>query len=85
MAAPALSPHNLLRYPAWQGECRAALLELDQQTLPARVAAAETAIVVRLPAIAQSPEGRGERQRIDVTFSTSLTSSLSYRSRCWRP
>jgi hypothetical protein len=33
MAAPALSPHNLLRYPASQGEHRAALLELDQQTL----------------------------------------------------
>jgi hypothetical protein len=65
MAAPALSPHNLLRCPASQGEHRAALLELDQQTLLARVAAAETAIMVRLPAIAQSPEGRGERQAIE--------------------
>jgi hypothetical protein len=71
MAAPALSPHNPalsphnLRYPEWQGEYRAALLELDQQTLLARVAAAETAILVRLPAITQSPEGRGERQAIE--------------------
>ena len=64
MAAPALSPQNL-RYPEWQGEYHAALLELDQQTLLARVAAAETAIRVRLPAISQSPEGRNERQAIE--------------------
>ena len=64
MAAQALSPQNL-RYAGWQGEYRAALLELDPQTLLARVAAAETAILVRLPAITQSPEGRGERQAIE--------------------
>ena len=64
MAAPALFPHNL-RYPEWQGEYQAALLELDQQTSLARVAAAETAILVRLPAITRSQEGRGERQAIE--------------------
>jgi hypothetical protein len=41
MAAPGLSsPQNLL-YPEWQGEYQTALLELDQQTLLARVAAAK--------------------------------------------
>jgi hypothetical protein len=64
MAAPGLSSQNL-RYPGWQGEYRAALLELDPGTLLARVAAAETAILVRLPAITQSPEGRSERQVIE--------------------
>jgi hypothetical protein len=60
MAAPAVSPHNL-RYPEWQGQYCAALLDLDQQTLLVRVATAETAILARLSAISRSPEGRRER------------------------
>jgi len=56
MAAQALSPQNL-RYPEWQGEYRAALLELDQQTLLARVAAAE-AILVRLQRLPESSRTR---------------------------
>jgi uncharacterized protein YicC (UPF0701 family) len=47
MAAPALSSPQNLRYPEWQGEYQTALLELHQQTLLARVAAAETAILTR--------------------------------------
>ena len=64
MTAPAVSSHNL-RYPEWQGEYQAALLELDQQTLLARVAAAETAILGRLPEITKGPDGRHERQVIE--------------------
>jgi hypothetical protein len=65
MPAPGLSSPRNLRYPEWQGEYQTALLELDPQTLLARVAAAETAILVRLPAIIRCPEGRREHQAIE--------------------
>jgi hypothetical protein len=65
MAAAVLTPSRNLCYPKWQGEYQTTLLEVDPQTLLARVAAAETAILVRLPMITQSPEGRRERQAIE--------------------
>jgi hypothetical protein len=65
MAAIALTSSLNLRYPKWQGEYQTALLEVDPQTLLARVAAAETAILVRLPAISRYAEGRRERQAIE--------------------
>jgi hypothetical protein len=65
MAAAVLTSSQNLCYPKWQGEYQTALLEVDPQTLLARVAAAETAILVRLPMITQSPEGRRERQAIE--------------------
>jgi Prokaryotic dksA/traR C4-type zinc finger len=64
MAAAALSPQNL-RYPQWQGEYQAVLLELDNQKLLERIAAAETAILVRVQAFAKWPMARRERQAID--------------------
>ena len=55
----------MLLYPEWQGEYQSALLELDREKLPERVAAAETAIFKRLQAIAQSSDNQAERQAIE--------------------
>jgi hypothetical protein len=52
MAAAALSPQNL-RYPQSQGEYQAVVLEVDNQKLLERIAAAETAILVRVQAFAK--------------------------------
>jgi hypothetical protein len=52
-----------LRYPDWQPEYEAALLELDHNTLEERVLAARRAISNRVQVLAQdhfgSPEGMG--------------------------
>jgi hypothetical protein len=58
-----LSPETL--YPQWQNEYAAALVELDREKLPQRVAAAEAAIFNRLQAISQSTDHQAERQSIE--------------------
>ena len=58
------SPSPKIPYPEWQNEYAAALVELDREKLPQRVAAAETAIFNRLQAISQSADNRAERQAI---------------------
>ena len=58
-----LSPEIL--YPEWQNEYAAALVELDREKLPQRVAAAEAAIFNRLQAISQSTDHQAERQSIE--------------------
>ena len=58
-----LSPEIL--YPQWQNEYAAALVELDREKLPERVAAAETAIFNRLQTISQSSDHRAEHQAIE--------------------
>jgi hypothetical protein len=45
------SPSSKIPYPEWQNEYAAALVELDREKLPQRVAASETAIFNRLQAI----------------------------------
>jgi hypothetical protein len=58
-----LSPEIL--YPQWQNEYAAALVELDREKLPERVAAAEAAIFNRLQVISQSSDHQVERQVIE--------------------
>jgi hypothetical protein len=52
-------------YPEWQHEYQAALLELDNEKLRERVAAAETAIFNRLQAISQGSNNTAERQALE--------------------
>ena len=52
-------------YPAWQNEYQAALVELDREKLPERVATAETSIYKRLQAISQSVDRRAENEAIE--------------------
>ena len=59
-----------VRYPEWQNEYRAALLEFDKIKLFERVAAAETAIYKRLQQIAQSSGHQAERQAIEDALAT---------------
>jgi hypothetical protein len=58
-----------IRYPEWQNEYRAALVELDREKLPERSAASETAIFNRLQAISQSSADQAERQAIEDALS----------------
>jgi hypothetical protein len=53
-----------IKYPHWQHEFEAALLEGDLQRLRQRVDAAEAAIFLRSQALAESPQGREEQQAI---------------------
>jgi len=45
-----------IRYPEWQAEYQAAVMELDRRQLAKRVAEAEAAIAKRLQAISQSAD-----------------------------
>jgi hypothetical protein len=54
-----------LRFPDWQREFEAALLEVDPQKLPERVKAAEAAIFLRQQALVNNPDGHAERQAIN--------------------
>jgi hypothetical protein len=63
MAEPS-SPSPKILY-TWQHDYQAALLELDPETLPKRVQAAETAIFKRLQTISQSSDNQAERQAIE--------------------
>ena len=62
-AAISMSPK--ISYPEWQQQYQTALLELDREKLPERVAAAETAIYERLQAISRSSDYQAERQAIE--------------------
>ena len=59
------SPFPKLLYPEWQNDYEAALGEPDREKLAERVAAAETAIFIRLQAISQSADHRAEHQAIE--------------------
>jgi hypothetical protein len=54
-----------LRFPEWQLQYQAALLEVDPQKLPERVKAAEAAIFLRQEALVHSSDGHAERQAIE--------------------
>lgn len=62
--------HADLQNPEWQSAVQGALLELDQDKLRARVAAAEAAIFNRLQAISQNPDHQSERQAIEDALTT---------------
>ena len=53
-----------MQYPEWQKLCQDALVELDKNKLPERVAAAEAAIVSRLQAMEAGDDSPKERQAI---------------------
>jgi hypothetical protein len=57
-------------YPDWQPEYRAAVVELDRQQLPTRVAEAESAINKRLQAISQGSDHHAEHQAIQDALAT---------------
>lgn len=59
------SPSPKISYPEWQNDYEAALAEPDRERLAERVAAAETAIFIRLQTISQSADNRAERQAIE--------------------
>ena len=56
---------QILGFPEWQGKLEAALRESDPQKLPDMVRAAESAIILRQQALANTPDGQAERQDID--------------------
>ena len=56
---------NIILYPHWQNEYAAALVELDRQKLPERVAASEAAIFNRLHQMSQSSDHEAERLAIE--------------------
>lgn len=66
MADEDTSPSTrILRFPDWQLEYQAALLEVDPQKLLERVKAAETAIFLRQQAMVHSSDGHVERQAME--------------------
>jgi hypothetical protein len=50
-----------LEFLSWQKACLIALLEGDSKKLPARIAAAETAIVARMHTVVTEPDAPIER------------------------
>lgn len=55
--------------PEWQKAYREALLEVNPQKLPARIFAAETAILMRMKALLTSSDGHREREAIEDAVS----------------
>jgi hypothetical protein len=54
----------IIRYPDWQSEYQAAILETDRKQLAMRIAGAESAIAKRLQALSQSADHRAELHAI---------------------
>lgn len=54
-----------MQYPEWQRFCHEALVELDKDKLPERVAAAEAAIGSRLQAMETGDDSLKERHAIE--------------------
>src|ERR1700686_907628 len=59
-----------IKYPHWQREFEAALLEGDPQTLRQRVDAEEATIFLRSQALVESAPGHGEQQAISDAIRT---------------
>lgn len=59
-----------IKYPDWQREFEAAVLEGDPQTLRQRVNAAEGALFLRSQALAESAQGHAEQQAISEAIRT---------------
>jgi hypothetical protein len=58
-----------MEYPEWQRAYSEALLEVNPQKLPARIFAAETAILMRRKALQTSSDGHREREAIEDALS----------------
>ena len=58
-----------MEYPEWQKAFREALLEVNPQNIPARIFAAEMAILVRMTALQTSSDGHREREAIEDALS----------------
>ena len=65
---PSTSENN--KYPHWQREFEAALVEADLQKLRQRVDAAEAALFQRSQALAEDPQRHAERQAISDAIQT---------------
>lgn len=65
-----ISKSQNIKYPHWQREFEAALLEGDPQTLRQRVDAAEAAMFQRAQALAESPQGHAEQAAISDAIRT---------------
>lgn len=59
-----------MEYPEWQKAYREALLERDLRKLPARIFAAEMAIVTRLEALPAKSDRHIERKAIEDALSS---------------
>jgi hypothetical protein len=64
------STSQKIKFPHWQREFEAALLESDAQKLRQLVEAAEAAIFVRSQALAESADRRAEQQAISDAIRT---------------
>ncbi len=70
LSQAAISEGTSAQHTQWKELCQAALVELDLEKLKERVAAAEAAVFARLQELAQSSDGREERQALmDVSSS----------------
>jgi hypothetical protein len=70
MAVRKISVSPKIKYPAWQREFEAAVLDGDPQTLRQRVDAAEAAIFLRTQALVGSPQEREEQSAISDAIRT---------------
>ena len=70
MTDPDTSRSQNIKYPHWQREFEAALLEGDPQTLRQRVDAAETVIFLRSQALVGSAQGHAEQQALSDAIRT---------------
>ena len=52
------------RFPDWQNQFEAALLEADAKKLPQLVEAAEAAMFLRMQGLVNNPDGHAEREAI---------------------
>jgi hypothetical protein len=68
---PSTSPN--IKYPHWQREFEAAIIEADLQKLRQRVDAAEAALFQRSQALAEDPQRHAERQAISDAIQTLRT------------
>ena len=62
--SPSTPSTKNLKFPDWQREFEAALLEVDPQKLRERLEAAEVAMVLRSQALVHGPDGHAEQQAI---------------------
>jgi hypothetical protein len=67
------STYQKIRYPHWQHEFEAALLERDPQKLREHVDAAEAAMFQRAQALVESANGHAEQQAISDAIRTLRT------------
>jgi hypothetical protein len=71
MAPEGINPNSdHVRFPRWQPEFEAALLETDSEQLPQRMEAAEEAIFFRLQELVNTSDSHAERHAISDAVRT---------------